>query len=105
VQAQKFGARIVVPRRVVALHAAERPVALELDDGATVRARAVVLATGARYRTLDGVEGFDRFEGGGLHYAATAIEAGLVEGEEAVVVGGGNSAGQAAVFLAATSRA
>jgi thioredoxin reductase (NADPH) len=99
VQAQKFGARIVVPRRVVALHDGERPYRLDLDDGATVRARSVVLATGARYRRLDGVEGFDRFEGGGIHYAATAMEAGLVEGEEAVVVGGGNSAGQAAVFL------
>jgi thioredoxin reductase (NADPH) len=99
VQAQKFGARIVVPRRVVALRTGERPYELELDDGATLRARSVVLATGARYRKLDGVEGFDRFEGGGIHYAATAMEAGLVEGEEAVVVGGANSAGQAAVFL------
>ena len=99
VQAQKFGARIVVPRQVVALQPDERPYVLTLDDGTTVRARTVVLATGARYRSLDDVEDCGRFEGSGIHYAATAIEAGLVEGEEAVVVGGGNSSGQAAVFL------
>jgi thioredoxin reductase (NADPH) len=99
VQAQKFGARIAVPRRAVALRTDERPYAVELDDRTVLRARTVVLATGARYRRLDHLDGFDRFEGSGIHYAASAIEAGLVEGEEAVVVGGGNSAGQAAVFL------
>ena len=99
VQAQKFGARIAVPRQAVALRAGEGGYAVELDDGAVLRARTVVLATGARYRRLDQLDGFDRFEGGGIHYAATAMEAGLVEGEEAVVVGGGNSAGQAAIFL------
>jgi thioredoxin reductase (NADPH) len=99
VQAQKFGARIAVPRHAVALHTDERPYAVELDDGTALRARTVVLATGARYRKLEHLDGFDRFEGSGIHYAASAIEAGLVEGEEAVVVGGGNSAGQAAVFL------
>ena len=99
VQAQKFGARIAVPRQAVALRAGEGGYAVELDDGTVLRARTVVLATGARYRRLDQLDGFDRFEGGGIHYAATAMEAGLVEGEEAVVVGGGNSAGQAAIFL------
>ena len=99
VQAQKFGARIAVPRQAVALHAGEGAHVVELDDGTALRARTVVLATGARYRRLDQLDGFDRFEGGGIHYAATAMEAGLVEGEEAVVVGGGNSAGQAAIFL------
>ena len=99
VQAQKFGGRIAVPRQAVALRAGEGGYAVELDDGAVLRARTVVLATGARYRRLDQLDGFDRFEGGGIHYAATAMEAGLVEGEEAVVVGGGNSAGQAAIFL------
>ncbi len=99
VQAQKFGARIAVPRSVVRLDCAARPYALHLDDGSAVRARAVVIATGASYRTLD-LPGFDRFSGGnGIHWAATAIEAGLCEREEVVVVGGGNSAGQAAVFL------
>ena len=99
IQAQKFGARIAVPRRVERLHADSRPYTLHLDDGSTLRGRTVVVATGARYRRLDGVPEAARFDGTGVHYAATAIEAGLVEGEEVIVVGGGNSAGQAAVFL------
>ena len=99
VQAQKFGARIAVPRAVLRLDCGAVPFALHLDDQSVVQARAVVIATGARYRTLD-LPGFDRFSGGnGIHWAATAIEAGLCEREEVVVVGGGNSAGQAAVFL------
>ena len=68
-----------------------------------MRARAVVIASGARYRTLD-VDGYERFEGNGIYYAATAVEAGLCEGEEVIVVGGGNSAGQAAVFLSGRTR-
>jgi len=99
VQAQKFGARIAVPRAVTRLDCEARPYALHLDDGTEVHARAVVIATGASYRKLD-LPGFDRFSGGnGVHWAATAIEAGLCEREEVAVVGGGNSAGQAAVFL------
>lgn len=98
IQAQKFGARIAVPQRVVKLECERRPYGLQLDDGSVVRARAVVVATGASYRKLD-LENLDRFEGAGIHYAATAIEAGLCEREEIIVVGGGNSAGQAAVFL------
>jgi thioredoxin reductase (NADPH) len=103
IQAQKFGARIAVPRRVERLDGDGRVHALHLDDGSAVRARAVVVATGARYRKLD-LENFERFEGNGVHYAATAIEAGLCENEEVVVVGGGNSAGQAAVFLSRYAR-
>ena len=100
VQAQKFGARIAVPRSAARLDCERRPYALSLDDGTEVRAKAVVIATGARYRRLGHLENFDRFEGGnGIHYAATAIEAGLCEREEVAVVGGGNSAGQAAVYL------
>ncbi len=100
IQAQKFGARIAVPRSVVRLDCAVRPYALHLDDGTAVQARAVVVATGASYRKLDHLANFDRFSGGnGIHWAATAIEAGLCEREEVIVVGGGNSAGQAAVFL------
>jgi thioredoxin reductase (NADPH) len=100
VQAQKFGARIAVPRTVAKLDCDRRPYALVLDNGSEVRAKAVVIATGARYRRLGQIENADRFEGGnGIHYAATAIEAGLCEREEAAVVGGGNSAGQAAVYL------
>ena len=105
IQAQKFGARLAVARRAERLEPGGSGPAgahrLHLDGGGEVQARAVVVATGARYRRLEGLENFDRFEGGnGIHYAATAIEAGLCEGEEVVVVGGGNSAGQAAVFLA-----
>jgi thioredoxin reductase (NADPH) len=98
VQAQKFGARIIVPRTVVRLMADSPPYILELDDGTQVRAHTVILATGARYRSLP-LANIDRFEGCGVHYAATAVESDLCEGDDAAVVGGGNSAGQAAVFL------
>lgn len=99
VQAQKFGARIAVARAATALDCDARPYRVTLDDGSRVAARAVVIATGARYRTLS-VPGYERFEGQGIHYAATAMESQLCSGEPAIVVGGGNSAGQAAVFLA-----
>ncbi len=98
VQAQKFGARIIVPRTVVRLVTDSRPYVLELDDGIRVRTHTVVVATGARYRSLP-LANIDRFEGCGVHYAATAVESELCDGDDAAVVGGGNSAGQAAVFL------
>jgi len=98
VQAQKFGARLAVSRKVVRLDCSERPYTLELDDGERVRARTVVIATGARYRKLDVAE-LERFEMRGIHYAATALEGALCDGEEVAVVGGGNSAGQAAMYL------
>ena len=98
VQAQKFGAHIIVPRAVVRLVTDSRPYILELDDGTQVRARTVVLATGARYRSLP-LANIDRFEGVGVHYAATAVESAVCGGDDVVIVGGGNSAGQAAVFL------
>ena len=102
-QAQKFGARLAISRMVVELDCtaadARGAYRLRLEDGQTVEATAVVVATGARYRKLD-VPDYERFEGQGIHYAATAMEAGLCVGEDVVVVGGGNSAGQAAVFLA-----
>jgi thioredoxin reductase (NADPH) len=103
VQAQKFGARLALSRAVVGLDCDQAPYTLRLEDGQSIRARAVVVATGARYRKLD-VAGYERFEGAGIYYAATAMEAGLCADEEIVVVGGGNSAGQAAVFLARTAR-
>jgi thioredoxin reductase (NADPH) len=98
IQAQKFGARLAISRNVVSLHCASQPYQLELDDGQRVTARAIVIATGACYRKLD-VPNYDRDEGQGIHYAATPMEGKLCAGEEVVVVGGGNSAGQAAVFL------
>ncbi|MFB6566464.1 FAD-dependent oxidoreductase [Streptomyces noursei] len=103
VQAQKFGARIVLPRLVVWLDCERRPYTITLEDGDRVRARTVVVATGARYRRLD-LPGLDRFEGNGIHYAATLMEAGLCENEEVAVVGGANSAGQAGVFLSRHAR-
>ena len=102
IQAQKFGARLAVSRGVVGIECAERPYRLLLDDGGSLRACAVVVATGARYRKLD-VADHEKYEGQGIHYAATAMEGQLCGGEEVVVVGGGNSAGQAAVFLSRTT--
>ena len=101
VQAQKFGARLAISRAVTGLDCAAHPYRLHLDDGQSLSARAVVIATGARYRKLD-VENYARFEGQGIHYAATAMESQLCTGEEVAIVGGGNSAGQAAVFLSRT---
>lgn len=97
-QAQKFGARLAISRQAAGVDCSEQPFRLQLDDEQVVRARVVVVATGARYRKLD-VPGYARFEGAGIHYAATAMEGQLCANEEVVVVGGGNSAGQAAVFL------
>ena len=100
-QAQKFGARLAVSRDVTAIDCGANPYRLTLADGATVQARSVIIASGARYRRLD-LEHYDRFEGAGIHYAATAMEAGLCANQAVVVVGGGNSAGQAAMFLSRT---
>lgn len=101
VQAQKFGARLAIARAVTAIHCGSGPYRLHLEGDRSVLARAVVIATGARYRKLD-VPNFGRYEGQGIHYAATAMEQQLCEGEEVVIVGGGNSAGQAAMFLSRT---
>jgi thioredoxin reductase (NADPH) len=98
IQAQKFGAHLEISRNAAALDCSGSPFRLTLDDGQVVKARAIVVATGARYRKLD-VANYERFEGQGIHYAATAMEAHLCTGEEVIVVGGGNSAGQAAMFL------
>ncbi len=98
VQAQKFGARLAISRAAVGLDCDGTPFRLRLDGEREILARAVVVATGARYRKLD-VANYARFEGQGIHYAATAMEARLCGGEEVIVVGGGNSAGQAAMFL------
>jgi thioredoxin reductase (NADPH) len=102
VQAQKFGARLAISRYALRLDCEEPMSLLHLDDGQAVQARTVVIATGARYRKLE-VPEYERFEGQGIHYAATAMEAQLCRDEDVVVVGGGNSAGQAAVFLSRTA--
>ena len=102
-QAQKFGANVMIAKGATELACERKPVGVSLDDGTSIRARTVVIATGARYRkpSLANVE---RFEGAGLYYSATFMEAQLCVGDEIIVVGGGNSAGQAAVFLARTVR-
>jgi thioredoxin reductase (NADPH) len=97
-QAQKFGAEIAVAGHAVRLHCDQRPYEVELSTGSRVKARALVIASGAEYRSL-GVENLEKFIGAGVYYAATHLEAQVCRGEEVVVVGGGNSAGQAAVFL------
>ncbi len=101
VQAQKFGATLAISRPISAIDCDDRPYRLHLADGQSISASTVIVATGARYRTLS-VPDNDRFEGQGIHYAATGMEAQLCVDEEVVVVGGGNSAGQAAVFLSRT---
>jgi thioredoxin reductase (NADPH) len=102
VQAQKFGARLAISRNVARIDCDERLFHLHLEDEQAIKACAVVIATGARYRKLD-VPNYDKFAGQGVHYAATAMELNLCGGEEVIVVGGGNSAGQAAVFLSRTT--
>lgn len=98
VQAQKFGARMVIPAEAIRLDLTEVPLALRLDDGRRVKAQRVVVATGARYRRLN-IPNLAEFEGRGIWYWASPIEARLCRDEEIVLVGGGNSAGQATVFL------
>ena len=102
-QAQKFGARLAIAREVRGIDCSQRPYMLTLDGEQTVKASAVVVATGARYRKLD-LPNYSKYEGQGIHYAATAMEAQLCGGEEVAVIGGGNSAGQAAVFLSRVVR-
>ena len=101
VQAQKFGARLHISRAVTGIDCDNHPYKLLLEDGHSIATRSIIVATGARYRKLD-VPDYDRFEGQGIHYAATPMEQTLCGGEEVIVVGGGNSAGQAAVFLSRT---
>jgi thioredoxin reductase (NADPH) len=98
VQANKFGAHLPVASPVTGLSFDNQYAVLHLDNGETVLAKCLLIATGADYRRLD-VEGCDRFEGCGVYYAATPVEAQLCKGADVVVVGGGNSAGQATVFL------
>ena len=101
-QAKKFGAQLSVPTPVKGLTFEGSYTILQLEGGETVSAKCLLIATGADYRRL-GVEGSDRFEGTGVYYAATLSEAQLCGEHQVVVVGGGNSAGQGAVFLAANT--
>ncbi|TPN34659.1 cyclic nucleotide-binding domain-containing protein [Mesorhizobium sp. B2-3-3] len=106
-QAQKFGVEMVIPDEAKLLSAAPdmsgARYLLDVGDGETVRTRSVVIASGARYRRLD-VANLSRFEGTSVHYWASPIEARLCAGQEVALVGAGNSAGQAAVYLASHAR-
>jgi thioredoxin reductase (NADPH) len=99
VQAQKFGAEIVIPSPVARLDCATHPFTLEMADGRRATARTIVVASGARYRRPP-IPNLEAFEGRGVWYWASPIEARLCGGQHVALVGGGNSAGQAAVFLA-----
>ena len=101
-QAQKFGAHMLVAK-AARLICDRKPFVLELENGTQISTRTVLIATGAQYRKLP-LENLSRFEGAGFYYGATFVEAQLCVGEEVIVVGGGNSAGQAAVFLAQTAK-
>lgn len=99
-QAEKFGAQLLTDR-AVRIDCGRRPYRVYLEDGGAIEARSIIIASGARYRKPT-LENLARFEGDGVYYGATSIEAKLCNGEEVIVVGGGNSAGQAAVYLAAS---
>ena len=101
-QALKFGAQMVVARTVLGLDCEQRPYTVKLDGGEELAARTIVIATGAQYNK-PALPNLERFEGNGVYYGATYMESQLCTGEEVAVVGGGNSAGQAATFLAQTA--
>jgi thioredoxin reductase (NADPH) len=102
-QAEKFGAQVTVGRSASRLRCDRRPLVAEFNAGAAARAHAVLIASGVEYRRLP-LPNLERFEGVGVYYAATPLEAQLCTSEEVVIVGGGNSAGQAATFLAQSAR-
>lgn len=103
VQAEKFGARMMVGEKVAKIQCDQRPYQLTLENGVVIGARSIVIATGAQYNKPK-VESLGHYEGQGIYYAATFMEAQLCTGEDVIVVGGANSAGQAAVFLAESVR-
>ena len=98
-QAQRLGARLNAPCEVVGLHVEQTFHVVELADGSEIPTRSVIVASGARYQRL-AVEGLERLEGAGVYYAATDLEARICSGQDVIIVGGGNSAGQAAIYLA-----
>ena len=102
-QAEKFGAKMMVARNVLRLECGRRPYKVVLDDGAQLEARSIVIATGAQYNKPK-IPNLARFEGQGVYYGATFMESQLCGGDDIIVVGGGNSAGQAAVYMSQTLR-
>jgi thioredoxin reductase (NADPH) len=101
-QAEKFGAQIMIGKAVSGLACTSVPVAVEIEGRQRMRARTVIIASGAAYRRLP-LPNLAQFEGAGIYYGATFMEAQLCKDEDVIVVGGGNAAGQAAVFLAGTA--
>jgi thioredoxin reductase (NADPH) len=101
-QAQKFGAQVLIAK-ATRLACDRKPYVVEVENGARIPTRTIVIATGAQYRRPP-LKNLSRFEGAGVYYGATFVEAQSCGGEEVIVVGGGNSAGQAAVFLAETTK-
>jgi thioredoxin reductase (NADPH) len=101
-QAQKFGANMMIARSVARLRCDSRPYQVELDTGELLSTRAIVIATGAQYNKPQ-LANLEKFEGEGVYYGATHLESQWCEGEQVAVVGGANSAGQAAVFLSQTA--
>ena len=101
-QAQKFGAKVLIANRVTKLNCDQRPYELTVDCGQVIRARTVVIASGVQYKRPN-IENLTKFEGQGIYYGATYIESQLCGTEPVIVVGGGNSAGQAAVYLSQTA--
>jgi thioredoxin reductase (NADPH) len=99
-QAQKFGAQVLIAK-ATRLVCERKPYVVEVENGARIQTRTIVIATGAEYRRPP-LKNLSHFEGSGVYYGATFVEAQLCSGEEVIVVGGGNSAGQAAVFLGET---
>jgi thioredoxin reductase (NADPH) len=102
-QAQKFGAKMMVAHGVVQLQCSRRPYEVVLDNGTSLAAKAIVISTGAQYNKPP-IANLKNFEGQGIYYGATYIESQLCENEDVIVVGGGNSAGQAVVYLSQTAR-
>ncbi|HKT71843.1 MAG TPA: FAD-dependent oxidoreductase [Steroidobacteraceae bacterium] len=103
VQAQKFGADVSVASSAVRLHCDRKPYEVDLACGNTVRGKSIIIASGARYRPI-AIQNLGDYTGVGVYYAATHVEARLCLDQEIIIVGGGNSAGQAAVFLAGNCR-
>jgi thioredoxin reductase (NADPH) len=102
-QAQKFGAKMMIGHGVVRLDCSKRPYGIVLDNDNKLSARSIIISTGAQYNKPN-IGNLTQYEGRGIYYGATYIESQLCEGEDVVVVGGANSAGQAAVFLSQTAR-
>ena len=101
-QAQKFGAKVLIAKNVTKLNCDRTPYGLTMDSGEVIHSRTVVISSGARYKKPQ-LENLPKYEGQGIYYGATHIEAQFCEKQEAIVVGGGNSAGQAAVYLSQTA--